>query len=373
MKKKIVSLSRQKLSFFVKISQKIKAKKWTENSIVFYVGKHKEGLSPKSLKAGATGSHAAVIFLAREWAKAGRQVAIYSSCGEMEGKHEGVEYINYYKFNWFDTFDTLIVWKNPKLLQRKVKAKRIWFDWHDVVFPDDAFTPEILNQYDKIFAKSYYQRALLATLPDSKFAIITNASAQSSLDSLQVSNRQSFKLIYASRYYRGLEAMLTYGWQIIKQEIPESELHVYYGWTRRDEHPKHQAWKQKMLNLMRQPGIIEHGRIGQDELIKEKANSAIHYYGCTYEEIDCISVRESAMVGCVPVVTEFAALGEKPYCVKVRGNPESQETQEAIAYKIIELLKNPDELEKLRQLFRELVKHETWENIAPKWLEYQND
>jgi hypothetical protein len=371
MQKKLSQLIYRKLSIAAQLFQKIKAKKWAENSIVFYVGKHREGLSPQSIENGATGSHASVIFLAREWAKTGRQVVIYSSCGEFEGRYDGVDYINYYKFNWFDTFDTLIIWKNPQLLQKSVNAKRIWFDWHDVVFPPEAFTPEILAKYNRIFAKSYFQRGLLPDLPDSKFAVITNASTKSTLDISQ-DKRKPFKLVYASRYYRGLEAMLTYGWQIIKREIPEAELHVYYGWTHRDDKPERQAWKQKMVNLMAQPGIIEHGRISQNKLIEEKATAAIHYYGCTYEEIDCISVRESAMVGCIPVVTDFAAFREKPYCVKVMGEPELQVTQEAIAYKIIELLNNAGELERLRQQFKEFVKHETWENIALKWLEYQN-
>lgn len=361
---------RCKLPFIVTLYKKLTAKQWPEKAIVFYTGKHREGLTPQSLKEGASGSHTAVIYLAKEWVKLGRQVTVYSSCGDREGIYDGVEYVNYYKFNWQDSFDTLIIWKTPALLQYPVKASQIWFDWHDVVYPPKVYTKERLEKFDKIFAKSKYQRNLLPEWPDSKFAIATNG-VDKGISELFDRPKQPYKLIYASRYYRGLELMLTYGWPIIKEEIPEAELHIYYGFTKRDETPKRAAWKQQMISLMKQPGVFEHGRIAQDQLIREKSTASIHYYGSTYPEVDCISVRESAMVGCVPVTTELAALGEKPYCVKVPGEPESRETQEAVAKKVVELLQNPQELERIRQEFSVSVKAETWENIAPIWMQNQ--
>ena len=166
--------------------------------------------------------------------------------------------------------------------------------------------------------------------------------------------------------------MLTYGWPIIKKEIPQACLHIYYGWQCFNPRtPEQKVWKDKMMELMKQPGVREGGRIGVEELIKEKSTAAIHYYGCTFQEIDCISVRESALVGCVPVTTNHAALGEKPYCLKVPGNPYLQETQESLAGKIVELLKNPQRLEEIRLKFQDFAKEETWDKIALAWLDYQ--
>lgn len=54
-------------------------------------------------------------------------------------------------------------------------------------------------------------------------------------------------------------------------------------------------------------------------------------------------------------VTVHTALKEKDYCVKVSGNPYAQETQENLAYKIVELLKNQQKLEEIRQEIQELV------------------
>mgnify|MGYP003335698633 FL=1 len=80
------------------------------------------------------------------------------------------------------------------------------------------------------------------------------------------------------------------------------------------------------------------------------------------------SVRESALVGAVPVTTDYAGLADKNYCVKVPGNPYEKETQEALADKIVELLKKPEQVQEIREKNVELVKDETWENVAKLWL-----
>ncbi len=354
---------KSKIPFTKDLTKKLTAKKWPEKSIVYYLGKRFLVLESDIKTKGASGSDSAVFFLTREWVKQGYDVTVFTNCEDKEGIYGGVKYVNYEKINWYDTFDTFIMWRHPKMLPSYVKAKRIWFDWHDVV----TFEPIYLNPYKKIFVKSYYQRNLLPELPDNKFAIINNG-ADSSILELTKNQKQPYKLVYASRYYRGLEFMLTWGWQIIKREIPEAELNIYYGWTKRDSTEKQIPWKQKMMELMQQEGVIEHGSIGHNQLMYEKSTSVIHYYGCSYGEIDCISLRESAMLGCVPVTTNYAAIKEKDYCIKVDGDPQAKETQEALAYRIVELLKNPQELETIREEIQEKVKNETWEQVAPLWL-----
>ena len=354
---------KSQIPFTKDLSKKLTGKKWPENSIVFFLGKRSLCLESDIKTKGASGSDSAVFFLTREWAKHGYNVNVFTNCEDREGIYDGVKYLNYQKINWYDTFDTLIIWRHPKMLPVNTKANRIWFEWQDII----TFDTKYLAPYDKIFVKSYYQRNLLPELPDSKFAIINNG-ADSSILELSKNQKQPYKLVYASRYYRGLEFMLMWGWPIIKGEIPEAELNIYYGWTKRDSSQKLIPWKQKMTELMQQPGVIEHGSVGHSQLIYEKSTSAIHYYGCTYEEIDCISLRESAMVGCVPITTNYAVIKEKDYCLKVAGDPQEKETQEALADKIVEFLKNPQELVDIREKIQEYVKHETWEQVAPLWL-----
>ncbi len=366
---KVIDYLRRRSPELVELGRKLKAKTWPSGSIVYYTGNRKGGLTPFNLETGASGTETAVIYLAREWAKAGRAVTVYSTCGDREGCYDGVNYVNYYRFNPYDTFDILIILAHPYLLHPSVKAKHLCWDWHDVLGDAETYPPEKIAQFDHIFAKSRYQRNLLPDIPDEKFTIVTNGVDQSLLE-FSATPKQPYKLIYSSRYYRGLEPTLRYGWPIIKQHLPEAELHIYHGWSRRELHSQHDAWRQEMEGLFQQPGVFEHGRVSQAHLIQEKATASIHYYACTYPEIDCIAIRESAFVGCVPVTTDFAVFKEKSYCVRVSGDSQNPETHRAIAYKIIDLLKHPDELTQLRDQFRKAVQSETWQQVAKTWLNY---
>jgi hypothetical protein len=76
------------------------------------------------------------------------------------------------------------------------------------------------------------------------------------------------------------------------------------------------------------------------------------------------------MAGCVPVTTNYSALAEKPYCLKVWGNPEDRRTQERLARNIVALLNDQSKLAKISDKFRKLASRETWDLIACKWLMY---
>lgn len=360
--------------FFKDLKKRLSAEKSPKKSIVYYTGNSAEEWVPSSLERGIAGSQTAIIYLCQEWVKLGYKVTVYSRCGSREGIYDGVEYRHYSRFNQYDTFDILIIWrdKNFGLLDRPIKAKKIFIDLHDVPYNKEKFTQGRVEKVNKIFVKSQYHRSFIKHINNDKFIVIPNG-ADGSILQKSTNQKELYKLVYSSNYIRGLELMLTYGWPIIKKEVPEAQLNIYYGWNFFDEsykrNPERQAWKQKMLELIQNlSGVTDYGRIGQDKLVEEKSTSAIHYYACTYQEVDCISVRESAMVGCVPVTTDFAALAEKPYCVKVAGNPQERQTQEAVAHKIVELLKDRIKLEEIRQQSIKLVKNETWSNIAQLWV-----
>ena len=163
------------------LTKKLTAKKWPDKSIVFYLGKRALLLESDLKTKGASGSDSAVFFLTREWVKHGYDVTIYTNCEDKEGIHDGVRYLNYRKLNWYDTFDTLIIWRHPKMLRSYTKANRIWFEWQDIIYEPNAFKLERLAKFDKIFVKSHYQRNLLPELPNEKFAIINNGADSSVL------------------------------------------------------------------------------------------------------------------------------------------------------------------------------------------------
>jgi glycosyltransferase involved in cell wall biosynthesis len=355
------------------IKQRITARRWPARSIVFYLEKYRPIRPADVWKLGASGTQASVAFLSQEWTKRGYQVTIFGNCEGLEGEHDGIRYVNYYRMNWRDHFETLVISRHPTYLRPGTKAEQIFFDWQDIKVPAASYTPEILGRYNKIFCKSQYQRDFLDFFADRHCAIVANGVDGSLLhesEAVPPGERMPDRLVYASRYYRGLESMLVEGWPIIKREIPEAELHLYYGFTQRDDAPDKREARDRLKALIESsPGVVDRGMVGYRQLIEEKARSAIHYYGCTYREVDCISVRESAVVGCVPVVTDFAVFQEKDYCVKVTGEPAAPATQQALAWKVVELLKNPDLLARERERCRASAKGDTWERSAAAWLE----
>ena len=349
----------------------MKIRTWPKNSIVWYCGKSWEPWSPKSLDKGIAGSQTAVIYLSKEWAKFGYKVKVYNNCDSDEGIYDGVEYIDYKKFNKNDDLDVLIVWRemNLDILDDDIKARKIFFETQDFPFRKKSFIDRRIGKIDKIFTKSKFHASFFRNISKKKIKIVPNGIDDKYLK--LKNKRNNLRLVYASNYYRGLEQMLKYGWPIIKKEFPKAELHVYYGWGHFDAYkkkPEQRKWKNDMLKLMKELGVVDHRRISQKKLMQEKSRSSIHYYGCTWPETDCISVRESALVGCVPVTSNYSAIGEKAYCIRVRGDPKAKETHEKIAYKIVKLIKNPKKLEKLRKKVSRLAAKDDWKMIAKKWL-----
>jgi tetratricopeptide (TPR) repeat protein len=150
-------------------------KKWGGKSIVYLAslgGGHFEKWDEKSLETGIGGSETAVINLSKEWAKLGYEVTVYLDC-EQEHQTNGVHYVPYYKFNWNDEFNVLILWRSPWLLDKDIKAKKLYMDLHDVQSQLD-WTDSRMEKVDKVFLKSKYHRSNLPKLPDGKAVIISN-------------------------------------------------------------------------------------------------------------------------------------------------------------------------------------------------------
>ena len=268
--------------------------------ITWYCGKTWEPWSPRSLETGIAGSQAAVIHLSREWAKLGHKVRVYNFCAGQEGNYDGVEYIPFEKFDKNEEFDICIVWRerNLHLLDEPLKARKIILALHDFPYHKGLFAKERTAKVSRITVVSKYHLRHFINQPWAPylkkriFSVITNGADERFI--AREAQKDPYRLIYNSAYNRGLEQMLKYGWPVIKKAIPQAKLFVYCGWdfldaVKKDE--KYAQWKAAMLELMNRQGVIDCGRVAIGELINAKVASVIHYYGCIWNENDCISVR----------------------------------------------------------------------------------
>lgn len=152
------------------------AKKWGKKSIVYFASfgmEHFEKWGWKSLSTGIGGSETAVICLSDEWAKKGYDVTVYADVEEESSSPAGVKWKHWYKLNWHDQFNMLILWRSPHLLDRKIKAKRLYLDLHDIASQLD-YTDKRMDRVDKVFFKSEYHSSNVPKLPESKVVVISN-------------------------------------------------------------------------------------------------------------------------------------------------------------------------------------------------------
>lgn len=352
----------------------INEKPWPSNSIVYYCGDTKEKWCPDDINSGLGGSESAVIKLSREWVKHGYEVTVFCACSK-PGQYDGVTYKNSGEFNLLDEFNILIIWRNPGLFTIcKPLAKKVYLDIHD--HKKDIINSYIISRIDKIMAKSKFQIEEFSKeeIPKEKYAIIPNGGAYPKNKDLVVG--QTIKdpnyIIYTSFYNRGLAFILKWAWPKIKKACPDAYLKIFYGWDNliknNEETEDFKLFRDTIEDLMKQDGVIHCGRVSHEEIRKEKEKANIHLYTGMWPEVDCISIRESASAGAIPIVSaDMKVFKEKPYCITISGNPISKAMQEKAADRVITLLKNPILADRARE---EVLKYdfETWESVAEMWI-----
>jgi glycosyltransferase involved in cell wall biosynthesis len=176
---------------------------------------------------------------------------------------------------------------------------------------------------------------------------------------------------WGSSYDRGLQHLLKI-WPQVKEEVPEAELHICYGWDLFDkayhDNAERQAWKEKINDMMKAPGITHHGRVGKDELKEIRQKCGIWAYSTHFDEIHCITALECQLDGCVPCVIEKAALSETVQSgVKVQGDIYDPKVREKYKEELIALMKDTTRWHGEQIKGIEFAKSCDWSEVAKVW------
>ncbi len=182
---------------------------------------------------------------------------------------------------------------------------------------------------------------------------------------------RNHKLIYTSSYDRGLEHILLM-WPKIKKMYPDATLDCFYGWNTFDSlcsnNPERLQWKQKMLELFKQKGVTEHGRVGKKELAKWYDTCGILAYPSHFYEIFCISAVDAQAHGCVPVTTDIGALVEVVKGgVIIAGNINDAYVHDQYLEQLLSLMDDRKRWIELSQAGKKWAYNFTWEKMAEKW------
>lgn len=345
----------------------VKPTVWGDKSIVIYCGQSTEDWLPGAENTkGIGGSETAIIELSKRLAKKGWEVTVYNSCNAPAGGVEvdGVMWRNSWEFVRNDTFNILWLWRMPVLLDYEWDAKKVILDMHDTSNKYE-FTEKRINRVHKIFVKTQYHRSLYSNVPDEKFVIVGNGITFDRFK--QKVERNPHKIIYSSTPNRGLENILDI-WPKIRAHVPDAELHVFYGWNTyyalEKQNPTSMAWMEQMKRKMQQEGVVDHGRVGQEELAREMLSSALWLYPTQFPEIHCITACEMQAAGVFPMTTGFAALAETQKTGYTQiGDPTTDSWRKKFTEAVVHRLKEGADHEAIKTVAKDF----SWDAVADVW------
>ena len=337
--------------------------------LVYFCGMSKITFSPDDENLG--GSEQAVVNLAREWQSLGKKVIVFGNV--KPGIYDSVVYKHFSDFEFVVRYKTVIVWRGFGLpFLPKINANKILIDLHDNTDLSQVDMNLLKQKPGAYMIKSKFHQTLFPQLPQEKFHTIPNAISKTFLSAKKSKNgRIPNRFCYTSCYTRGLEYILRWCWPKIYEHDNTAELHVYYGM---DLAPQEFQMKMNILfNVTK--GVIHHGRQNAKTILQEKQKSTYHLYpsNCV-SEIDCISVRESVVVGLLPILSSFGIFKER---LGVHIDSESpkeiatKEYQEKVAARVIEMMDDSKELDKQRGKIRSQLFDNpelSWTDVAEKWL-----
>lgn len=332
-----------------------------------------EDWSPISYRDGGLGgSETAVVRVSEELAKLGHDVTVYAST-DRPGYHNWVRYRTGDRFHPAVKSDLFIAWRAPELIDANPNAsvKVLWMHDTDA---GDRLTPERAAAFDKIIVLSEWHKEFMKStypfLHDEQLLVIPNGVDLERFT--QEIERQPKRVVYSSSPDRGLDILLNGIWSRVIQEVPDAELHVYYGWDSYDaamaRFPQLRELKGKIAELLTNSrNVTQHGRLPQDQLAKEFLKSDIWLYPTYFPETYCITAVEAQLAGCIPVTNQLAALKETCRSgIFINGDVKSDEVQKAYADATIKLLKDQDR-EKLREGIKKNAPQATWSDVAQIW------
>jgi len=338
--------------------------------IVYMCGAFSITWDPEDKKLG--GSEQAVVNLSENWVCMGKSVIVY---GEIPYKIiNGVVYKPWTEFNFNRRYKNLILWRNfglSTVIPTNVRADFMAVDVHDNFIGQvgEGFK-KYYSKCNKIFLKSNYHKECLFNKidknidPNSIITIPNGIRVEKFNSQPEFTQRNSLRFCYCSCYTRGLDKIISILWPIIYNYEPRAELHVYYGMTGIVD----EKYKNYLTTLLAQPGVMDHGRQPIEMIIREKYLSTYHFYITNTEaEIDCISIRESLVTGCIPLLSNFGVFKERQG-LHFEFSDDKQIKMAAI--NIINLLKNPQKVEEFRDKIKNDPTIVDWNIVANEWTKY---
>ena len=171
---------------------------------------------------------------------------------------------------------------------------------------------------------------------------------------------------YSSSPDRGLARLLDFWPKIFAKYGPDSSLHVYYGfetWRRlaalhdlRDQLVQADLLEHRLATT---PGVVFHGRAGQEEVARSYLQSQLWLYPTDFQETSCITAMEAQAAGCHVVATRCGALPETAPQAWFVDGPTQMPDYEARFLEAVDLAMGSD--------YVYIPQIKSWTEVAAQW------
>ena len=356
--------------------------KYDRKNVVIYSGPGWHKWDYRNIDgSGIGGSETWQVHIARELDKLGYRVKSFCDCSEPGIKDGNVEYLHWTPYNQYIDANYIISSRTTDPFKYPLRAGKTFVQIHDVwllsernqILLDKVGKFAVLSDWHAKFAGEYHG------IPDDKFVQMTNGLDFSRYDSQKI-EREPYRMFYSSSADRGLDTLL-YLFPFIKAEIPQLELHIYYGFdvwelaVRQRNNLDEIKNMEEIKQAMKQPGVFYHGRIGQKELAAEQLKSSLWAYPTSFEETFSITAIEAQYAGCPVIASNYAGLQTTVGSSGIllgngnKGESYTKEYREKFVAECINLLTHKDKWQYWSERGFENAKKYSWSNVAQKWKE----
>ena len=368
--------------------------KRSTKTIRFFMGSSWEAWLPEDIgRVGIGGSETCVVNVAKSFVKLGWNVEVYSTELSYPILRDGVAYYPHRDMDPLAYCDVLVISRVPPFFDIpsiNAKVKILYnHDAHYGTEPEDPtyLTAVRVSAMDYVFVltdwhKNQFSR-LYPHIPEDKFYVTRNGIDPQRFERYRRGfiPKDAKRFVYSHSADRGLEVLL-HMWPQIHAIDPEFRLHLYYGlntWLRiaekRNNEEEFERIK-KIVQMQNQPGIISHGRVGQDRLATEMSMANLELYPTAFGETSCITAIEAMAGGMVMITSPIAALNETAKTADfIPGDNRTPTYQDAFIEQLQERLYEPNPKMQLgdrevgRREYGVIVSntHYSWDTIAEEW------
>lgn len=311
---------------------------------------------------GYGGSETAAVEMARQLHNlTGRKVIVFNGRKEpldLNGvsyrpAHEMVDYMR-------ECIPAVCInWRHTE----RVTSAPTWVWLHDLMAPG----LERHDNYDRVLCLSEFHKRYVQSLfgvPEEKIIVGRNGinPARWAAPAPTKSNR----VIFPSSPDRGLANALRVMDLVIK-EIPDTELHCFYGFENLTKLGHHEAVKTLQQMINERPYVTFHGNVDQKRLTEEFQKSKVWLYPTIFLETFCIGAIEAVLSGCYPVVRNYGALPHtlKGFACDIIDRPcDTPQDVEHYASRVISALRE-DKWKSVQADAQKL----SWASVASEWVQ----